>query len=233
MADATAVAALHPLWTALGIAGGLIFYGRFYVQWIVSEINKRSIMPIAFWYMSSCGSLMLLAYAVASQSPLGALGQNVNIVIYARNLAHIWRERGRLTKTLNLLLHGTVVLIAVLALTFVAFTWYREYGISHTVSAEEATATWSWLAVGVLGQGLFAVRFLIQWIATERKRKSVIPTVFWQISIVAASLQCATFTQRGEWVFAAGTAATILIYGRNLWFIYRGSERADTITQEE
>lgn len=233
MADATAVAALHPLWTALGIAGGLVFYGRFYVQWIVSEINKRSIMPIAFWYMSSCGSLMLLAYAVASQSPLGALGQNVNIVIYARNLAHIWRERGRLTKTLNLLLHGTVVLIAVLALTFVAFTWYREYGISQTVSAEEATATWSWLAVGLLGQGLFAVRFLIQWIATERKRKSVIPTVFWQISIVAASLQCATFTQRGEWVFAAGTAATILIYGRNLWFIYRGSERADTITQEE
>ena len=69
------------LWTLFGVAGGLIFYGRFYVQWIASERAGRSVMPVAFWYMSSAGSVMLVAYAFALQSPLGALGQTFNIVI--------------------------------------------------------------------------------------------------------------------------------------------------------
>lgn len=216
----------HYFWTAVGIGGGLLFYGRFYVQWLVSEVKKKSVIPVAFWYMSTCGSLMLLTFAVWSQSPLGALGQNLNIIVYSRNLVHIWRERGRLTPALNWAVHATVGIIAAVALTFVALTWLREYEINRAAPAEAAKTAWTWLAVGVLGQALFALRFLIQWIATEIRRKSVVPTVFWYLSIVAASLQCAAFTQRKEWVFAAGMVATILIYGRNLWFLHRGPERS-------
>lgn len=221
MTDTSPVSWTHYLLTAVGIAGGLLFYGRFYVQWLASEIRQKSVIPIAFWYMSTCGSVMLLTFAVWSQSPLGALGQNLNIVVYARNLVHIWREKGRLTKALNITTHCAVGVIALVALSFVALTWYREYEINQAAPAGAARTTWVWLAVGVLGQALFALRFLIQWIATEMRRKSVVPTVFWHISIAAALLQCATFTQRREWVFAVGMAATILIYARNLWFLYR------------
>jgi lipid-A-disaccharide synthase-like uncharacterized protein len=212
--------------------GGAVFYGRFYVQWIATELKRRSVMPVAFWYMSSCGSLMLLAYAVWSQSPLGALGQNVNIVIYSRNLVHIWRERGRLTAILNLALHMGLVLVAVGALGFVALTWFREYEINRAAPLHEAAATWWWLGVGVVGQALFAARFLIQWIATERRRRSVIPTIFWQLSLAAALLQTATFVQRREWVFAVGMASTILIYARNLWFIRRYPEKLEDAALE-
>ena len=79
------------IWQAIGIAGGLIFYGRFYVQWIASERAGKSVMPIVFWYMSSVGSVLLMMFAFVSQSPVGALGQSFNLVVYSRNLIHIWR----------------------------------------------------------------------------------------------------------------------------------------------
>ena len=215
-------------WHAFGILGALTFYGRFYVQWIVSERRGRSIVPIAFWYMSSAGSLILLSYAVYLQSPLGALGQSLNIVIYARNLVHLWRERGRLSKRRDLIIHIAVGAIAVAALALVILTWLREYRMNAASPTGEAARNWIWLAVGMAGQGLFACRFLIQWIVTEVKRRSVIPPVFWRLSILAALLQIACFVQRAacipghrmEFVYAAGMATTVLIYARNLWLIH-------------
>jgi lipid-A-disaccharide synthase-like uncharacterized protein len=214
------------MWTAFGVLAGIIFYSRFYVQWIYSEIQKRSVVPPLFWYQSALGSVMLLTFAVHSQSPLGALSQSVNLVPYARNLIHIWRDQGRLTARLNVATHVFVSAVAAAGLAVVAWLWLREYRLTQGVTSEEARQTWIWLAVGVTGQGLFASRFIIQWIATERQKKSVVPTLFWYISIVAAVLQCLTYFQRGdgELVYAVGLVATMLVYARNIWMIHRGPQ---------
>ena len=229
---------VHIGWTILGIAGAIIFYGRFYVQWVVSELHKRSVMPIAFWYMSAAGSLMLLVFAVVTRSPLGALGQNMNIVIYSRNLVHIWRNEGKLPKHRDIALHILVVIIALTAVAFVAWTWYREYQNTQHAPADTARTVWIWLAVGVMGQALFALRFLGQWIVTEMRRESVVPAFFWHLSLIAAALQCAAFLQRAvsgqtqEWVFAAGMAATMLIYARNIYFVHsRGATETAPLKQ--
>ncbi len=216
------------LWSVIGVVGGLIFYGRFYVQWFVSERQQQSVVPIGFWYMSGIGTLMLLPYAVVSQSPLGALSQCFNIVVYTRNLVHIWRSKGRLTRRVNMLVHGTAGFIAVIAFGFVINVWMREYHMDSSSSENAVHQTWFWLGIGVLGQALFASRFLIQWISTEREGDSIIPPVFWPISIVAATLQTACFAQRHEWVFAIGIAATILIYIRNI--ILLTTKRTEGIT---
>ena len=84
---------------------------------------------------------------------------------------------------------------------------------------DQAARNWLWLGVWGLGQSLFFLRFLIQWLTTEIRRKSVVPPIFWYLSIVAALLQGASFIQRADWVNAVGMAATILIYSRNIWFI--------------
>lgn len=219
-------------WLLLGATGGVIFYGRFYVQWWASERQKRSVVPVSFWYMSSAGSLMLLTYSIHVQSPVGALGQSLNIVIYSRNLVHIWRENGKLTAAAYWAIHAAVVLIAAVALAVVAHIWFTEYRHTQSITQDEASQIWFWLAIGVLGQALFACRFIIQWIATERKRKSVIPHVFWHISIVASVLQLACFWQRSEWIFALGMIANILVYSRNLWFIHMRREEIQTSQAE-
>jgi lipid-A-disaccharide synthase-like uncharacterized protein len=220
------------LWYLLGVPGAAIFYGRFYVQWIVSEIKGKSVVPVAFWYMSAVGSLTLLAYGVIIQSPLGTLSHCFNIVVYARNLIHIWRGKGRLSKARNMGVHAAVVAVILVALGLTALTWLRELGRTTDSSTSEAARTWLWLAVGVAGQGLFALRFLIQWFATERKRESVVPPVFWWLSLAAALLMGASWLQRREWVYAIGIATTFFVYFRNLWLIYRPREANGVVSEE-
>jgi len=81
----------HPMgW--VGLVGQLLFTGRFLVQWIVSERQGASVMPIAFWFFSMAGGLMLLFYALWRKDPVIALGQIVGLFVYGRNLNLINRQ---------------------------------------------------------------------------------------------------------------------------------------------
>ncbi|MCU9850457.1 lipid-A-disaccharide synthase N-terminal domain-containing protein [Defluviimonas sp. WL0024] len=80
-------------WVAFGLFGQLMFTGRFLVQWIASERARKSIVPLAFWYFSLAGGLILFAYAVYRKDPVFVLGQSLGVFIYARNLWLIRRER--------------------------------------------------------------------------------------------------------------------------------------------
>jgi lipid-A-disaccharide synthase-like uncharacterized protein len=73
-------------WVGFGLAGQLLFTARFLVQWIASERARRSVVPVAFWYFSMGGGVMLLAYAIYRADPVFILGQLMGVVIYARNL---------------------------------------------------------------------------------------------------------------------------------------------------
>ena len=216
--------------SVIGWIGVVIFSARFYVQWIYSEIHKKSVVPVAFWYLSSVGSLILFATAIAKGSPNGALSQCFNIVVYSRNLVHIWREQGVLTSRRKTAIHVAAGTIALVAGVLTLRTWLGEYHATKTMESSAVAANWIWLAVGAGGQALFALRFLVQWIATERKKKSVVPPVFWHISIVATLLQLGSFAQRGEWIFMAVNLLVLPIYFRNLWFIYRNPAENDANT---
>lgn len=86
---------LHDFWTVFGFAGQTLFTGRFLVQWYYTERARRSVMPIAFWYLSITGGLMLLAYAVAVVDPVIILGQAFGVIVYGRNLMLIRRGETR------------------------------------------------------------------------------------------------------------------------------------------
>ncbi len=79
-------------WLAIGLGGQLVFTGRFVVQWIVSERKKRSVIPVAFWYLSMVGSLVLLSYAIYKRDPVFILGFSLNSLVYVRNLWLIRRS---------------------------------------------------------------------------------------------------------------------------------------------
>ena len=81
------------LWVLFGLGGQLLFMSRFLVQWIASERVGRSVIPMAFWYFSICGGIILLTYAIYKRDPVFILGQSMGVFIYARNLWLIRRER--------------------------------------------------------------------------------------------------------------------------------------------
>ena len=74
------------IWVLFGLFGQLMFTGRFLVQWIASERARRSVVPVAVWYFSIAGGLVLLAYAIYRADPVFILGQTLGVVIYSRNL---------------------------------------------------------------------------------------------------------------------------------------------------
>ena len=80
-------------WVVFGLAGQLLFMCRFLVQWVVSEREKRSVIPLAFWYFSIGGGMILFTYACYRADPVFILGQSVGLFIYSRNLWLIYAER--------------------------------------------------------------------------------------------------------------------------------------------
>jgi lipid-A-disaccharide synthase-like uncharacterized protein len=85
--------AVRTPWVAFGLVAQATFMMRFVLQLIASERKKRSYVPVAFWYLSLVGGLMLFAYALARRDPVFVLGQGLGIGIYARNLILIYRRK--------------------------------------------------------------------------------------------------------------------------------------------
>jgi len=85
---------------------------------------------------------------------------------------------------------------------------------------------WSWTVLGFAAQGLFSARFLIQWIASERLGKSVVPRAFWYFSIGGGLTLLFYALWRRDPVFILGQGAGLFVYARNLYFVLRDPEHA-------
>src|ERR1700751_2217361 len=79
----------------------------------------------------------------------------------------------------------------------------------------------AWAALGFLAQALFSARFVVQWIASERARRSIVPTAFWWFSIAGGILLFIYSLYRKDPVFIAGQGGGLLIYARNVMFVLR------------
>jgi lipid-A-disaccharide synthase-like uncharacterized protein len=80
-------------WVVLGFAAQGLFTMRFVVQWLASERAGRSVIPLAFWWFSIAGGLVLLVYALYRKDPVFIAGQGFGVFVYLRNLYFVLRER--------------------------------------------------------------------------------------------------------------------------------------------
>ena len=80
-------------WEVIGLIGQTMFFSRFLVQWYVSEKQKRSVVPISFWWLSLGGASIVLVYAIVIQNLVFTLAQSCGFFVYTRNLILIKRER--------------------------------------------------------------------------------------------------------------------------------------------
>lgn len=81
------------VWVFVGFLAQGLFTMRFIVQWLASERVGKSVIPIAFWFFSLSGGMMLFVYALYRKDPVFILGQGVGILIYIRNLQLIFKEK--------------------------------------------------------------------------------------------------------------------------------------------
>jgi len=108
----------------------------------------------------------------------------------------------------------------------------RGKGQHVTVASTPDQAGTVWMIVGFAGQVLFGMRFVVQWIATERAKKSVVPLSFWYLSLAGTIVLLAYAIWRVDPVFIAGFCLNMVIYLRNLYFIHLHPRRAAKVAAE-
>ena len=86
--------AKHPV-HLLGFVAQAVFFSRFLLQWMASEKEKRSVIPVGFWWCSLIGGLLMLWYAILLPAPPIVLAQLFGIAVYWRNLTFVYRKRRR------------------------------------------------------------------------------------------------------------------------------------------
>lgn len=93
----------------------------------------------------------------------------------------------------------------------------------------KASSETLWLAIGLIGQSLFFMRFFVQWLASERLRQSVLPTAFWYFSLAGGLVLLAYAIWRADPIFIIGQASGIVIYSRNLYFVSLSAQTQPTV----
>jgi lipid-A-disaccharide synthase-like uncharacterized protein len=195
-------------WVAIGLIGHALFFTRFYIQWIVSERKKESVVPVSFWLCSIGGSLLVLYYSIHRQDPVFIVGMAISFLIASRNLILIFRKP--FYKHPLVLVAGALVLIS--------FYPVYKYG---------APSGKGFVLLGFIGQAIFTARFVIQWIVSEKKNKSVMPVSFWYCSLIGGTIRLIYAIYRKDFVFILAGAVGIIPYFRNLVLIYRKQHAAD------
>jgi lipid-A-disaccharide synthase-like uncharacterized protein len=87
------MSAIETSWLVLGFLGQGLFFTRWIVQWFRSERERKSTIPLSFWYLSLVGGLITLAYALYRRDPVFIAGQSVGSLVYLRNLMLIHRNK--------------------------------------------------------------------------------------------------------------------------------------------
>lgn len=115
-------------------------------------------------------------------------------------------------------------------------SWLSPQQFSELLVAEGANRSWwfaflnittplglAWVAIGLVGQVLFTGRMVVQWLASEKERRSVVPPVFWWMSLIGATMLLVYFIWRKDVIGVLGQAVGWGIYVRNLYFVYTHS----------
>jgi lipid-A-disaccharide synthase-like uncharacterized protein len=98
--------------------------------------------------------------------------------------------------------------------------------------AQTSTQELAWLGVGLFAQFMFSLRFIVQWLASERARASVVPEVFWYFSLAGGLMLFVYAIYRVDPVFILGQGGGVAIYSRNIYLIWSG-KRAPLLQKNE
>lgn len=200
-------------WDAVGWLGQLLFTLRMLQQWLASERAGRSVVPQAFWWLSLGGSVALLVYQLHRADPVFLAGVGVNTAIYLRNLMLIHRAPQERPGA------ASPVVPVVLGLLGVAAVAVILWQAADKVVRFDLPAFW--LGLGFAAQAVWSGRFVLQWYASEKLKRSVLPASFFWVSIVGALLLFAYAVYRLDWVMMAAYALNPVPYARNLVLLRR------------
>jgi len=192
---------------SIGFAAQILFSGRLFIQWFISEKNKKVLTPSVFWKLSLIASFLLFVYGYLRDDFSIMLGQAITYFIYIRNL-QLQGEWNKLHKFFRIFLYFFPVLIIIYSYN------NNTYDIQKLLF-NEAIPFWL-LILGSTAQIIFNLRFVYQWIYSERMKESVLPLGFWFLSLIGSMMILVYAIIRKDPVLFVGHIMGTLIYTRNI-----------------
>lgn len=191
----------------IGFSAQLFFSARLLVQWIASERAKKVLSPTLFWQLSLLGSFLLFLYGWLKNDFAIVAGQFLSYYIYIWNLKmkKVWLL---MPSFLRFLLWLTPII------TIIYFCFDIEAAINNLFRNEDIPT--GLLIFGTMGQIAFTLRFVYQWWYSKRAGESILPLLFWVISLVGSSMIITYAAFRLDPVLLIGQTPGAVVYLRNI-----------------
>lgn len=197
---------------SIGFLAQILFSSRLIIQWITSEKQKQVTTPTLFWSLSLIASFLLFVYGYLRDDFAIMLGQALTYFIYIRNL-QLQKQWQRLPKLIQWFLFFVPILIVIF--------YYNNNAIDvELLFKNEAIPFWL-LVLGIVSQTVFTLRFVYQWIYSERRQESALPLGFWILSLIGSILILTYAVFRQDPVLFVGHILGTVIYVRNLVLLYK------------
>ncbi len=195
---------------AIGIIAQILFSLRLLIQWWQTEKAQRIQTPTIFWILSLVASFLLIVYGVLRKDIVIVGGQLISYYIYIRNLQikQSWQQIPPFVRHL-------FVVMPMIAMFYLIY-FNQLNGIIHNDEIPRNVLIW-----GSAGQAIFTLRFVYQWFASEKQKKSVLPISFWFISLVGSIMIISYGVLRKDLVLIIGQLFGLVIYLRNIMIYYK------------
>jgi len=192
---------------SVGFLAQLLFSGRLVLQWILSEKSKKVLTPSLFWKLSLIASFLLFVYGYLRDDFAIMLGQALTYFIYIRNL-QLQGEWQKAPKLLRWFLW-------IFPLLLVIYSYNNNTYDMAKLFKNEAIPVWLVL-LGSIAQIIFTLRFVYQWIYSEKNKESSLPFGFWLLSLIGSIMILIYAIIRRDPVLFVGHIMGSAIYFRNI-----------------
>lgn len=195
----------------IGFISQVLFFTRTLLQWILSERAKKVLSPTIYWVLSIIASYLFCIYGWFRNDFAILLGQVISYYIYIWNLNEngVWYRVHPLLRTILILTP-----VAAFGYVFKNGHYFVENFLSHPNIP-------LWLLIfGSLGQIIFTLRFVYQWIYSMRRNESLLPLGFWLISLIGSGIIVIYGMIRLDPVLILGQSVGFIAYTRNI-ILYR------------
>lgn len=194
----------------IGFLAQVCFSGRLLFQWIMSEKAKQVVSPSIFWLLSLLGSYLLFFYGWLRSDFAIILGQLISYYIYIWNL-DIKNEWKKIPRPIRYLLIATPFMAIGYMLNELQ-DFIREFFHNEDIPL--------WLLIwGSMGQIIFTLRFIYQWVYSRKRQESLLPLGFWLISLTGSCIIVSYALVRHDPVLILGQSTGLIVYVRNIWIM--------------
>ena len=196
----------------IGLVSQLLFSSRIVLQWVQSERARRVLVPTLFWQISLVSSFLMIVYGILRHDPVILAAQLISYGIYIRNLQLLgeWHTLNRWFRA------GAYVFPVAMLAWFVAGN--QHFSLRAMLGSRIPGGV---LVLGSIGQTIFLLRFVYQWLYSERKGESSLPLSFWVISFVGSVLILVYALLRRDIVLGIGNIFGTVVYARNIVLLRR------------